>query len=236
VTGHRSIGSASCPGLSGPADVVGPVGHTHGVTSRDRVGAAPQTAEPAGLCAFVDESMRLTAGDDGTYLLVAAVAEVGRCEELRQTVRSLLYKKQKRLHWRDEEGPRRTKIAETVGGLPMVATVVIGTPLARSKQERARRKCAEALLPHLEVMGVTRVVMEARTPSLVEVDRRMVAAIRGKRLITPELRVDTAKAQEEPLLWVPDAIAGAYGAARTLGRTDWLELVGAVHEIEVSTR
>ena len=180
--------------------------------------------------------MRLTPDDDGTYLLVAAVAEAGRCEELRQTVRSLLYKKQKRLHWRDEEAPRRTKIAETVGGLQMTATVVIGMPLAKSKQERARRKCAETLLPHLQAMGVTQVVMEARTPSLIEADRRMITALRGKRLITPELRVDTARAQEEPLLWVPDAIAGAYGAARTLGRTDWLELVGTVQEIEVSTR
>ncbi|OMQ16277.1 hypothetical protein A7K94_0203590 [Modestobacter sp. VKM Ac-2676] len=118
----------------------------------------------------------------------------------------------------------------------MAATVAIGMPLAKSKQERARKKCAEALLPHLEAMGVTRVIMEARTPSLVDADMRMVASIRGKRLITTALRVDTAMAQEEPLLWVPDAIAGAYGAARTLGRTDWLELVGAVEEIEVSTR
>jgi len=206
------------------------------VGSSDRAGTGRQETEPAGLCAFVDESMRLTPDDAGTYLLVAAVAETGRCEELRQTVRSLLYKKQKRLHWRDEEAPRRTKIAETVGGLQMTATVVIGMPLAKSKQERARRKCAEALLPHLQAMGVTQVVMEARTPSLVEADRRLVTALRGKRLITAELRVDTARAQEEPLLWVPDAIAGAYGAARTLGRTDWLELVGTVQEIAVSTR
>lgn len=43
-------------------------------------------------CAFVDESMRLTPDDQGTYLPAAVVTEVARCEEIRQTLRSLLYR------------------------------------------------------------------------------------------------------------------------------------------------
>lgn len=186
-------------------------------------------------CAFVDESMRLTLDDQGAYLMAAVVVEVARCEEIRQVLRSLLYKRQERLHWRDEEAPRRTKIAEALGGLDVAATVVIGTPLAKKKQERARRKCLETLLPHLEQMGVTQVVMEQRTPTLVAKDQRMVVAIRGKQLIGSGLRVDTARPKEEPMLWLPDAVAGALGAARDAGQPEYLALIGSVEQIEVST-
>jgi RNase H-fold protein (predicted Holliday junction resolvase) len=163
------------------------------------------------------------------------VVETARIGEIRQILRSLLYQRQARLHWRDEEALRRTKIAEAIGGLDLAATVVIGMPLAKSKQERARRKCLEALLPHLEAMGVTRVVMEERTRSLVEADRKMLTAVRGKRLITTALRVETARPKDEPMLWLPDSVAGALGAARDRGKPEWLELTGRIDRIEVST-
>jgi hypothetical protein len=196
--------------------------------------ATPPSAGPV-WCAFVDESMRLTPDDQGTYLLAAVVTEVARCEEIRQTLRSLLYRRQERLHWRDEEGSRRTKIAEAVGALNVAATVVIGSPLAKKKQERARRKCLQTLLPHLEQMGVTYVVMERRTPSLVQKDQKMITAIRGKQLIGSGLRIDTAMPKEEPMLWLPDAVAGAFGAARDAGHVEYLGLIGSVEQIEVST-
>ena len=51
--------------------------------------ATPPSAGPV-WCAFVDESMRLPPDDQGTYLMAAVVAEIARCEEIRQTLRSLL--------------------------------------------------------------------------------------------------------------------------------------------------
>ena len=97
--------------------------------------ATPPPAGPV-WCAFIDESMRLTPDDFGTYLLAAVVTDTGRCDEIRQVLRSMLYKRQERLHWRDEEGPRRTRIAEAVGGLDVAATAVIGTPLTRARGAR----------------------------------------------------------------------------------------------------
>ena len=211
----------------------GPDGTLVCVTDRPRTATGPSTAPK--WVAYVDESMRLTPDNQGTYLLAAVVIDVGRVEEVRAVLRSLLYRRQERLHWRDEEAPRRTKIAEAIGAMDLAATVVIGTPLAKSKQERARRKCLEALLPALKEMGVTRVVMEERTPSLVKTDRQMVAAIRGKRLIGAQLRGDTARPKAEPLLWLPDAVAGAFGAARDAGHPEWLALIGPVEQVHVST-
>ena len=85
-------------------------------------------------------------------------------------------------------------------------------------------------------MGVTQVVMEQRTPSLDAADRRMLVAIRGKRLVSQRLRVETARPKEEPMLWLPDAVAGAFGAARDAGKPEWLSLIGHIEQLEVSTR
>jgi len=197
----------------------------------------PATSQEAGskqLHAFVDESMRLTADNQGTYLLAAVVCDPAGCDPVREMLRSLRYRRQPRLHWHAEEDPRKAKIAESIGALALPATVVIGMPLARTKQERARAKCMEALLPELEAQSVVRVWLESRTPSLVLRDMRLVDALRSQRLITPGIRVDTALPSQEPMLWLPDAVAGAVAADRD-GQPEYLALIGPVQQIEVST-
>jgi hypothetical protein len=128
----------------------------------------------------------------------------------------------------------KAKIAVELGALGLPAIVVIGTPLARTRQERARGKCMEVLLPRLEAAGVDRVLLEAREQNLVRRDMRQVDACRSKGLITPRIQVDAAFPSEESLLWLPDAVAGAVGAART-GQSEYLSLIGSVTLIDVST-
>jgi hypothetical protein len=149
-------------------------------------------------------------------------------------LRSLRYRRQPRLHWHAEADPRKTKIAESIGALALPATVVVGMPLAKRKQERARAKCMEALLPELEAQGVTQVWLEARTSSLIRRDMCLVDALRSQRLITPAIRVDTALPGDEPMLWLPDAVAGAVSASRD-GESEYLALIGPVQHIEIST-
>jgi hypothetical protein len=132
--------------------------------------------------------MRLTPDDQGTYTLASVVCDPSCCDSVRETLMALRYPRQRRLHWRDEEGPRRTKIAAAVGRVDMAAVVVIGVPLVRAKQERARRICMETLLPALDRMGVSRVWLESRTQSLNAADRRMVVAMRGMQLISRGLQ------------------------------------------------
>jgi hypothetical protein len=176
------------------------------------------------LHAWVDESMKVDAGDQGTYILASVVCDASGCDPVRDLLRSLLQGNEPRLHWRDEDDRRRTKIAAAVGAVDMAAIVVVGVPMAKRKQERARRLCMETLMPALEALGVSRVFMEARTPSLVTRDREQVANLVGKKLITKDLRVLSARPRDEPMLWVPDAVAGAVGAARA-GNAQWLDLM-----------
>jgi hypothetical protein len=176
------------------------------------------------------------AQDKGTYILASAVCNPTGCDPIRHALRALLQGKQRRLHWRDEDGPRRTKIAAVISTIDMAAVVVVGVPMAKRQQERARRICMETLMPTLEQLGVSQVFLEARTQTLIRRDREQVANLVGKKLITSALRVGVARPMEEPMLWVPDAVAGAVGADR-LGNPEWLDTIrNSVTEIDVTIR
>lgn len=194
--------------------------------------------EPLALHAWVDERMDVDpVHDRGSYILASVVSDPNRCGPVRDALRALLQGRQRRLHWRDETAPRRTKIAAAISAMGVTAVVVVGVPMANRRQERARRICMETLLPTLERdYRVSRVLMEARTQNLIRKDREQVANLVGKKLITPALRVGSARPLEEPMLWIPDAVAGAVGAAR-LGNPEWLGIIRhTVTEIEVGLR
>lgn len=195
------------------------------------------TDEAFTLHAWVDESMRVNPqGDQGTYILASAVCDPAGCEPIRDALRDLLTGKEPRLHWRDEDAGRRTKIAAAVADIDMAAVVVVGMPMEQKKQERARRICLETLLPELALMGVTQVFMEARTPSLMRKDSRHLSTMLGRKIIGPDLRVSNARPLEEPMLWLPDAVAGAVSAARA-GQDQWIQqLRHTVTELEVVIR
>lgn len=186
-----------------------------------------------GMHAWVDES--ITTSPTGVvpfYLLAAALGDPGECDDTRAQLRGLVPRGRERLHWRDESEPLRRKISATVSGCDVATVVVIGMGLDRTKQERARRLCMERLFYELEAVAVEHAWLENRTPSLNRADMRMVDALRGKRVIQ-RLRVDIAKPSEEPMLWVPDAVAGAVTAARK-GAPQHRDVLGdLVRELEI---
>ena len=154
---------------------------------------------------------------------------------MREALRKLLLRRQTRLHWRDEDGARRDALAAAVAKIDIAAVVVVGMPVKKTKQERARRQCMETLLHHLGELGVSSVWLESRTQSLNKADAKMVLALRGKKLIRPQLRVETARPLDEPMLWVPDIVAGAVGAARDGKEARWLDtLQHTVTQIEIT--
>ncbi len=176
------------------------------------------------LHAWVDESLRLRAGEPGLYILAAAVAEVSSCPPIRRDLNDLLLKGQRRLHWRDEDGARRHKFVSLVARADLELVVVVGTPVLPKKQERARRVCMEGLLHELDQRAVERVWLESRTTSLNKKDQVMVAALFGSHVISHRLRTEHASPVFEPMLWVADAAAGAISAARD-GQGDFIAII-----------
>jgi hypothetical protein len=102
------------------------------------------------------------------------------------------------------------------------------------RQERARGRCFERLLWELDQAGVTKVVFESRTPHQDRTDRRRVDGLRGRGVITGELRAEWRRGAEEPLLWAPDIVLGALGDARVAGTELDARVAASIQEIVIS--
>lgn len=172
-------------------------------------------------------------GKDGLYLLAAVVADPGLCDSVRDGLRSLVWKAAGRLHWRDETPARRRKIAELIGIQDVAHVVVVGAPVDYRRQERARALCLERLLFELDQLGVSQVWLETRHFALNERDLKLVEALRGRRSVSLGIRVEFARPKDEPMLWVPDAVAGAVNAAVSDGK-DALAGFGEIDVINVN--
>jgi hypothetical protein len=185
------------------------------------------------LTAWIDESIYVdNDARPGVYALASVITEDSAVDDLRDIFRALREKKVVRLHWVAESTKRRDLIAHTIAELDLVSIVALGSPVHRQKQERARRCCLESLLYELEEFGVTQAQLESRTPAENRGDLNLVNSARDKRLISRKLSVDFARPVQEPMLWLPDAVAGAVTAAQ-LGEPRWLltlsELVDIRH-------
>ncbi|MEU4396433.1 hypothetical protein [Kribbella sp. NPDC023855] len=189
------------------------------------------------LSAWIDESI-IVGGNQhpGAYTLASVVADPAAADDLRDVLRSLRERKLRRLHWTSESAKRRDLIAHAIAGLDVAAVVALGTPVHRKKQERARRCCLECLLYELEDFGVTQAWFESRAALLDGRDRSLVDSARRTGLLSGRLSVDFALPIQEPMLWLPDAVAGAVTAAQ-LGEPRWLlTLSECVHIHHVGVR
>ncbi|GAA2122181.1 hypothetical protein [Kocuria atrinae] len=185
------------------------------------------------LHAWVDESMRSKGVAAPMYLLGAVVADPRRCDPAREKLRKILPKGAPKLHWHAMKPREKTRATDVVTSLDAAHLVVVGGPLDHRKQERARAACMERLLWELGQLGVSRVFLEQRTPSLNDRDMDLVLRLRGKRSIPSSLRVEIAKPSTEPMLWVPDQVLGAMGDAAS-DDGQWIaEYDGAVDRIDI---
>jgi hypothetical protein len=188
------------------------------------------------LTAWVDESVIVDRGTrTGIYTLAAAVADPTACDDIRVGLRSLTPGRAERLHWAHESPKRRDAIAAFLATIDIAAVVVVGTSMIASKQERARRCCLERLLFELGRSGVTDVWLETRSAAPDRRDIKLVDSARNKGLTPVDLQVRFGRPKEEPMLWIPDAVAGAVTAAE-LGERRWLLVLSEIldrHDIDV---
>jgi hypothetical protein len=178
--------------------------------------------------AYVDESLQISAG---LYILAAVIVADQEADHHRAALRDLLYRRQVRLHWRDESRRRRRHIVAAVCGLQHTGVVVIAAGMTPNRQERARRKCIDRLLTELVSRGIGSVIFERRHRELDARDRAMVAALRRQRALPTTFAADWQSPANEPLLWLADIAAGAAALAENGGHSYWEDL-GAAFSIE----
>ena len=158
--------------------------------------------------AWGDESVRMHT-DPPMYLLGACVFDNAEHETFRN-LENLKPKGAGKLHWRELSINDQSKSLELIAALPHTTSIVVASPLEKNKQERARRKCLELLLAHLDQKGIELLVLESRDSHLDRLDNVILFAMRQSRTIF-NIDVRHSQGQGEPRLYVPDQILGAYG-------------------------
>ena len=152
--------------------------------------------------AFVDESQRVR------YTICAAVISPDDLRAARQGLRSMLLPRQRRLHFVNESPQRRRVLLHAMRELPVRTRLYISA----EKEPIARQKAMEALLVDLLALGGQRLVIECRETSQDERERRLIATAAQRGEAPADLSYSHLRARDEPLLWVSDAVAWAYGA------------------------
>jgi hypothetical protein len=169
--------------------------------------------------AWVDES--ITFGVVGSYVLAAVITDPTQCDAMRDELMALRVGRRSRLHWRGEGPDRRAKIVSAIAEFDLTCVAVVGQPLDAKRQERARRLCMRHLLYRLGELSVSHVVVERRTKSLDRQDMALIEGLRGATEVSEAMRVDLGSPIAEPMLWIPDVIAGALSASLR-GDSGWL--------------
>ena len=131
----------------------------------------------------------------------------------RDRLRSLLLPRQPRLHFRDERDNRKHKIIGTVLELDIRADIYVAD-LANGVVD-ARRRCLTALTIHALTQDIRQIVIE-RDDGMVHHDKRTIAAAIRSGAPADPFEYRWERAHDEPLLWIPDALAWCWAA-----RSNW---------------
>lgn len=151
--------------------------------------------------AFVDESYR------NRYVLACVVVAPENLRATRAELRRMLLPGQRRLHFHHESPRRRRELLGRLAKLDVTARVYE----LRARERTARPALLALLVNDLDSLGVTQLVFESRQ-GLDHLDRQVIAAAQRQGHAPATMSYEHKLPHEEPLLWLPDAVAWAVGA------------------------
>ncbi|MEO7235781.1 MAG: hypothetical protein ABIW80_10430 [Lapillicoccus sp.] len=120
----------------------------------------------------------------------------------------------------------------TVSASDVESVVVVGSMASRHHQERARRQVMKSLLWELDQMDVRWATLESRGAAADRRDLAVVGGLRNGRRLSRRLAVTHERPIQEPMLWIPDAVAGAAGDYRCGDPRHYQELESRVRMID----
>ena len=162
--------------------------------------------------AYIDESGRVAT--PGLYVLAAVVVRVEQAESVHEVLRAQVRHPGRPFHFRLEEHTDQERLAKTVGALDLVSVVAVATPVDKHRPERARKLCLTQLLWELQRRSIRDVLFESRRPAQDKEDRKLIAAAVRSQHLEPGLVFGFGHPDVEPLLWLPDLVAGAVNRSR----------------------
>ena len=157
---------------------------------------------------FVDESFRRSSG----YLVCAAVVPAHDLAELRTSMRGLRVQGSERVHMKSD-GRNRARILSEVANMPLEVRMYVA-PARDISQRQARTSILDQMVPDLAGLGVSNLYLESCDQD--RQDAQVLSAARKRTGLTAEtFYFDHKSPSNEPLLWIPDVIAWAWGRDRT---------------------
>ena len=174
--------------------------------------------------AFVDESVR-----GQLYIMCSVVAATDELDAARRALRSLRAPGQRRIHFATESDRRRKALLAAMSRLNTAPVVYFAHD---RNQVAARAAILAAMLPELQSSDDRHLVLESRQGQ----DKRDCSIVYGSVGPHPKspFSYTHCPASGEPLLWVADGVAWAWGrGGRWRTEITDLDLVAAVKEIRV---
>jgi len=159
---------------------------------------------PKALHGFVDESAR----PNMPYLVCAAVIAPQNLSRHRAAMKAARAPGAKRVHM-ESDGRYRQRIVATVAEMDVHAWLYIAST-THTSQRRARTECFRRMVPDLIAAGVGNLYIESCDQD--RADRIVLAEARALATASADaLYFDHRQPHQDPMLWIPDVIAWAWG-------------------------
>ena len=163
--------------------------------------------------AYIDESIRAAAG---LYLFGAVCIEPPSEVPVRRALLGALPSGSSRFHWRHDSRQHRLAILRLLVDCPTTSIVLFQAGIDPRKAERHRQHLLWNLAATLDrEFGVNDLIFESRETSQNAKDAQTLRSISRAGIAGPDFRYTFARPLDEPLLWLPDPIAGACGMSFT---------------------
>ncbi len=152
--------------------------------------------------AFVDESERR-----GSLLLCASAVDDEELAPMRRVMRSLPLPGGRRIHASKERPQRLRRICKIITDTRVRVHIYVSQARPTTV---ARSRCLDALTRDMVALDVSRLVIE-KVDGLVHTDANIIKSARQASGAVDRLRYDHVRPFEEPLLWISDCVAWAFG-------------------------
>lgn len=182
-----------------------------------------------------------------TYVMAATVVPDEQIESIRRQLLGALLPGQQRFHWHQELREIRLRFLDVVGGFGLEHRVRISRPVTawleipwgrpvisrggNGRWDLARGACLLSLRSDpLIATTVDELVIASRGDSSDRKDRKNLADRReesGQVNISSTQTYRFSAPADDPLMWIPDAMAGAILAHEVRGRTDYVDRISA---------
>ena len=153
--------------------------------------------------------MQIVAIDESkakAYVLVAVFIDAHEAPSIRKSLKKVLLKGQRSVHFSFENDSRKKLILNVLKTLNFEAKIFVSS---EAKQADARAWCLEQVVATLKVESEYRIVLD-RDEGYEAFDKRAITLASRRAGLNRENTHNHDEPEYEPLLWIPDAIAWCY--------------------------